>query len=258
MAGEPDAAGAVRAGVVRCGHRRGAPRRGRGTPGRRALRHAGAGAGGDRDRGGADPVDDAGRRADSRPALPRDTIFAAVMIICNGVVGVCLLVGGLRHREQSFRIEGTDSRPGRAGGAGHACRWCCRASRPARRARATRRRSWSSWPWCRWSLWASLRVRPDGAPPRLLSARRWAPRTRNATPRRHPWPRSAELCAAAGVAASAWSAWPSCCRRRSSVSWLDRQARRPVVGVRHCHAGAAAGNLGGACARRAPTGCRRA
>jgi Ca2+:H+ antiporter len=40
-------------------------------------------------------------------ALPRDTIYAAVMIICNGVVGLCLLMGALRHREQSFRIEGT-------------------------------------------------------------------------------------------------------------------------------------------------------
>lgn len=41
--------------------------------------------------------------------VPRDTIYAAVMIICNGVVGVCLLVGGLQHREQFFRIEGTGS-----------------------------------------------------------------------------------------------------------------------------------------------------
>ena len=41
--------------------------------------------------------------------VPRDTIYAAVMVICNGVVGVCLLVGGLRHREQFFRIEGTGS-----------------------------------------------------------------------------------------------------------------------------------------------------
>jgi Ca2+:H+ antiporter len=38
--------------------------------------------------------------------LTRDTIYAAVMIICNGVVGLCLLTGGLAHREQSFRIEG--------------------------------------------------------------------------------------------------------------------------------------------------------
>ena len=41
--------------------------------------------------------------------LPRDTIFAAVMIICNGVVGLCLVVGGLRHKEQFFRVEGTSS-----------------------------------------------------------------------------------------------------------------------------------------------------
>ncbi len=39
-------------------------------------------------------------------ALARDAVFSAVMIICNGVVGTCVLVGGLRHREQSFRIEG--------------------------------------------------------------------------------------------------------------------------------------------------------
>ena len=38
--------------------------------------------------------------------LTRDTIYAAVMIICAGVVGLCILVGGLAHREQSFRVEG--------------------------------------------------------------------------------------------------------------------------------------------------------
>ena len=41
--------------------------------------------------------------------LPRDAIFSAIMIICNGVVGICLLVGGLKHHEQSFRIEGANS-----------------------------------------------------------------------------------------------------------------------------------------------------
>jgi Ca2+:H+ antiporter len=41
--------------------------------------------------------------------LPRDTIFSAVMIICNGVVGLCLLLGALSHHEQSFRIEGASS-----------------------------------------------------------------------------------------------------------------------------------------------------
>ena len=38
--------------------------------------------------------------------LARDTIYAAVMIICTGVVGLCLMLGGLRHREQSFTAEG--------------------------------------------------------------------------------------------------------------------------------------------------------
>jgi Ca2+:H+ antiporter len=41
-----------------------------------------------------------------KAGLARDTIFAAVMIIVNGVVGVCVLVGALAHHEQSFRIEG--------------------------------------------------------------------------------------------------------------------------------------------------------
>jgi Ca2+:H+ antiporter len=38
--------------------------------------------------------------------LARDAIYAAVMIICTGVVGLCLLLGGVVHREQSFRVEG--------------------------------------------------------------------------------------------------------------------------------------------------------
>jgi Ca2+:H+ antiporter len=42
-----------------------------------------------------------------KAGLARDTIYAAVMIIVNGVVGVCVLLGALEHREQSFRIEGS-------------------------------------------------------------------------------------------------------------------------------------------------------
>jgi len=38
--------------------------------------------------------------------LARDTVFAAVMIVCNGIVGLCLLAGGLRHREQGFQLHG--------------------------------------------------------------------------------------------------------------------------------------------------------
>jgi Ca2+:H+ antiporter len=42
------------------------------------------------------------------PALARDTVFAVVMIVCNGLVGVCILVGGLRYREQDFQISGAN------------------------------------------------------------------------------------------------------------------------------------------------------
>lgn len=41
-----------------------------------------------------------------KAALARDTIYATVMIISSGVIGLCVLLGGWRHREQSFRIEG--------------------------------------------------------------------------------------------------------------------------------------------------------
>jgi Ca2+:H+ antiporter len=44
-----------------------------------------------------------------KATLPRDTIFSAIMIICNGVVGICLLIGGLRHHEQSFHIVGANT-----------------------------------------------------------------------------------------------------------------------------------------------------
>src|SRR5262245_42157608 len=43
---------------------------------------------------------------EAKAALARDTIYATVMIIANGVVGACVLLGALRHREQAFRIEG--------------------------------------------------------------------------------------------------------------------------------------------------------
>jgi Ca2+:H+ antiporter len=43
---------------------------------------------------------------DGSPTLARDTVYAVVMIICTGVVGLCLFIGGLRHGEQSFRVTG--------------------------------------------------------------------------------------------------------------------------------------------------------
>ena len=41
--------------------------------------------------------------------VARDTVFAGVMVVLNGVVGTALLVGGLRHREQHFQLQGTAS-----------------------------------------------------------------------------------------------------------------------------------------------------
>lgn len=42
----------------------------------------------------------------SSPALARDTVFAVIMIVWNGLVGLCILLGGLRHREQEFQVSG--------------------------------------------------------------------------------------------------------------------------------------------------------
>src|SRR5258708_5935637 len=41
--------------------------------------------------------------------LARDTVFAAVMIILNGIIGLCLLVGGAKHREQTFSLDGVSA-----------------------------------------------------------------------------------------------------------------------------------------------------
>jgi Ca2+:H+ antiporter len=42
-------------------------------------------------------------------ALARDTVFAAIMIILNGVIGTCLLLGGLRHGEQTYMQTGVSA-----------------------------------------------------------------------------------------------------------------------------------------------------
>src|SRR5215217_9690596 len=43
-----------------------------------------------------------------QPALARDTVFAVVMIVCNGLVGLCIFIGGLRYREQDFQVAGAN------------------------------------------------------------------------------------------------------------------------------------------------------
>ena len=43
---------------------------------------------------------------DAAPTLGRDTMFAVLMIVLNGVVGLALLSGGLRHHEQAYNLQG--------------------------------------------------------------------------------------------------------------------------------------------------------
>lgn len=46
--------------------------------------------------------------AESSPVV-RDAVFAVLMIMLNGVVGLCLLLGGLKHHEQNYNLPGTRS-----------------------------------------------------------------------------------------------------------------------------------------------------
>jgi Ca2+:H+ antiporter len=43
------------------------------------------------------------------PTLGRDTMFAVLMIVLNGIVGLGLLIGGLRHHQQSYNLQGTSA-----------------------------------------------------------------------------------------------------------------------------------------------------
>jgi Ca2+:H+ antiporter len=46
---------------------------------------------------------------ENNPTLGRDAIFSVVMIALNGFVGLSLLIGGLRHREQYYNLLGVNS-----------------------------------------------------------------------------------------------------------------------------------------------------
>lgn len=41
--------------------------------------------------------------------IARDAVFAAIMVVVNGVVGLSLVIGGFRHHQQSFQLQGTAS-----------------------------------------------------------------------------------------------------------------------------------------------------
>jgi Ca2+:H+ antiporter len=44
-----------------------------------------------------------------KPELARDTMFAVVMLVLNGFMGLALLLGGLRHREQAFNLQSANA-----------------------------------------------------------------------------------------------------------------------------------------------------
>lgn len=43
---------------------------------------------------------------EGQPTLARETVFSVIMVVCNGVVGLCLILGGLRYGEQGFQVPG--------------------------------------------------------------------------------------------------------------------------------------------------------
>jgi len=44
----------------------------------------------------------------NNPTLGRDAIFAVIMIALNGFAGLCLVIGGLRYREQYCNLQGVN------------------------------------------------------------------------------------------------------------------------------------------------------
>jgi Ca2+:H+ antiporter len=47
--------------------------------------------------------------SEGNSALARDNMFAVVMIVLNGMVGLSLLLGGLRHHEQTYNLDGANA-----------------------------------------------------------------------------------------------------------------------------------------------------
>ena len=46
---------------------------------------------------------------EGKPALARDAMFGVAMIVLNGMIGVSLVMGGLRHHEQEYNLRGANS-----------------------------------------------------------------------------------------------------------------------------------------------------
>src|SRR5882724_6128177 len=45
----------------------------------------------------------------NNPTLARDMMFAVIMIALNGLIGLSLVLGGLRHHEQHYNLQGVNS-----------------------------------------------------------------------------------------------------------------------------------------------------
>jgi Ca2+:H+ antiporter len=48
-------------------------------------------------------------KAPGSEAVARDTVYSAVMIVLNGVIGLCLVMGARRHRQQTFQVDGASA-----------------------------------------------------------------------------------------------------------------------------------------------------
>ncbi len=44
-----------------------------------------------------------------QPTLARDTVYSAVMIDINGIIGIAAIIGGLRHGEQKYNLDASNS-----------------------------------------------------------------------------------------------------------------------------------------------------
>src|SRR5215471_8313941 len=144
-----------------------------------------------------------------KAGLARDTVFAVVMIVCNGIVGLCLLWGGARITNRGFRFTERALRwlywqrsP--------CSRWFFQILRPAYPVRCSARRSLSSPELSRWCCTAhSFSSRPCGTETTSSQAN---PTTRKRTLRRHP---TRPLPSA-----------PVCCSLYSSPLWASRNRSR--------------------------------
>ena len=48
-------------------------------------------------------------KAPGSELIARDTVFAAIMLVANGVIGLCIFFGALKHKDLNFRVEGNNS-----------------------------------------------------------------------------------------------------------------------------------------------------